>query len=197
MEARFTWDSPALWLIALLLVPAVVLAAVEKADDTVDSSRWTDQYDDYFRKYTKRYFGPNFDWRWFKAQGIAESALKPKAASHVGAQGVMQIMPATFEEIKDENPYFTHVEEPRWNIAAGIFYDRMLYKKWSDKVAVTDDRLAFTFGSYNAGLGNILNAWKRAGRVEDPGEQWAKTSPFAPGETRAYVARIRGLMGED
>lgn len=195
MKARITWDSPALWLIAMMLVPPVVLAATKQVY-TVDSDRWTSEYDDYFRKYTKRYFGPNFDWRWFKAQGIAESALKPKASSHVGAQGVMQIMPATFEEIKAANPHFTHVEEPRWNIAAGIYYDRMLYKKWSDKVAVTDDRLAFTFGSYNAGLGNILNAWKRAGRVEEPGEQWRKTAPHAPSETRGYVERIRELMGE-
>lgn len=196
MQARFTWDSPALWLIVLLLVPPAVLAAVRDVAP-VDSGRWTNEYDEHFRKYTKRYFGPNFDWRWFKAQGIAESALKPSAQSHVGAQGVMQIMPATFEEIKRENPYFSHVEEPQWNIAAGIYYDRMLYKKWSDKVAVAEDRLAFSFGSYNAGLGTILNAWKRAGRVEEPGEQWAKTAQFAPKETRAYVTRIRELMGQE
>ena len=31
--------------------------------------RSASQYDPTFRKYTKRYFGPAFDWRYFKAQG--------------------------------------------------------------------------------------------------------------------------------
>ncbi|MCK5784786.1 MAG: hypothetical protein KAH06_10080, partial [Desulfobacterales bacterium] len=37
------------------------------------------KYDGYFSKYSKRYFGPGFDWRYFKAQAIAESRLKANA----------------------------------------------------------------------------------------------------------------------
>ncbi len=37
------------------------------------------RYDPYFSKYTKRYFGPAFDWTRFKAQAIAESNLNPDA----------------------------------------------------------------------------------------------------------------------
>ena len=44
-------------------------------DQPVDSDKWTDEYDRHFRKYSKRYFGPLFDWHWFKAQAIAESNL--------------------------------------------------------------------------------------------------------------------------
>lgn len=44
-----------------------------------------DRYDDTFSKYSKRYFGPAFDWRIFKAQGMAESNLDPKARSQVVA----------------------------------------------------------------------------------------------------------------
>ena len=94
---------------------------------------WSTKYDTHFRKYAKRYFGPNVDWRWFKAQGIAESALQHKARSAVGAKGVMQIMPATFAEIRKKNPQFVNINEPRWNIAAGIYYDRYLYKKITRK----------------------------------------------------------------
>ena len=37
----------------------------------------------------------------------------------------MQIMPATFEEIASENPGIGGgIYEPRWNIAAGIYYNR-------------------------------------------------------------------------
>ena len=45
-------------------------------DHTVHSDNWTDEYDRHFKKYSKRYFGPLFDWHWFKAQSIAESNLK-------------------------------------------------------------------------------------------------------------------------
>ncbi len=193
MPRRF---HTALWVLVLLL-PSLVFAAVKtsgKKVTNVHSSYWTTEYDHYFRKYTKRYFGPSFNWRWFKAQGIAESGLKPNAESHVGAQGIMQIMPPTFKDIQKRNPVFVSVHEPRWNIAAGIYYDRQLYKNWLKRVESTNDRMAFTFASYNSGLGNALKAWKRGGKVAPPGKQWKKAAPHAPAETRGYVARIKSLM---
>lgn len=189
----------ALW-VFILLLPSLVFAAVKsgstKQVKTVDSGYWPGQYDTFFKKYSKRYFGPSFNWRWFKSQGIAESALNPKARSHVGAQGVMQIMPATFAEIKKSNPYFSSVYEPRWNIAAAIYYNRQNYRKWIKRVKATDDRMAFTFASYNAGLGNALKAWKRGGKDAPDGKQWQKAKKHAPSETRGYVARINRLMGK-
>ena len=62
------------------------------------------KYDDYFRKYSKRFFGIGFDWRFFKAQALAESNLVPDVQSRVGAIGLMQLMPSTFQEIQTENP---------------------------------------------------------------------------------------------
>jgi soluble lytic murein transglycosylase-like protein len=81
-------------------------------------------YDQYFRKYSKHYFGAGFDWRWFKAQAIAESGLDEKAVSRVSAKGLMQIMPATFADMQKRNPDFSDILDRRWNIAAGISYDR-------------------------------------------------------------------------
>ena len=106
-----------------------MMAAKVHARD-MESDKWTDKYDRYFQKYSKRYFGPHFEWRWFKSQGIAESNLNSDASSPVGAEGIMQLMPATYEEIRQENPTFLAIKDPRWNIAAGIFYDRQLYRKW-------------------------------------------------------------------
>jgi membrane-bound lytic murein transglycosylase F len=175
-------------------LPVLAYAGVEKH---VKHEHWTNKYDHLFRKYTKHYFGPHVDWHWFKAQGIAESGLKPDAQSPVGARGLMQIMPATYAEILKKNPFFADISEPRWNIAAGIFYDRQLYRKWKRKRELhTQDRLAFTFGSYNAGYGNVLKAYKRARKKHGEGEvkRWHQVAPFAPRETRAYVQRIRQLM---
>ncbi|MBL8960121.1 MAG: transglycosylase SLT domain-containing protein, partial [Gemmatimonadetes bacterium] len=81
-------------------------------------------YDDTFRKYSKRYFGPGFDWKLFKAQGMTESNLDATARSRVGARGVMQLMPSTARAIRSDNEDLSWVEDPEMNIAAGIAYDR-------------------------------------------------------------------------
>ena len=159
-------------------------------DPPVQSDKWTDKYDRHFRKYSKRYFGPLFNWHWFKAQAIAESNLNADAVSQVGAVGLMQIMPDTFKEITDKNPHFADVDKPRWNIAAGIYYDRLLYRKFP--TTPEQDRLYLALASYNAGYGRILNASRK---LETDSPNWQHVKPYMPSETRAYVDRIRTLMG--
>lgn len=188
------WRLSAL-LLGLMVIPVMALAATLAADKHVKHNQWTDKFDPYFKKYAKHYFGPHVDWHWFKAQGIAESNLNPDAKSHVGARGIMQIMPATYEEILKKNPHLPKTDEPRWNIAAGIFYDRMLYRKWKKKKTIsTKERLSFSFASYNAGLGTVLKAYKRASKKHGEVKKWHQVEKFAPGETRFYVKRINNLM---
>jgi membrane-bound lytic murein transglycosylase MltF len=50
-----------------------------------------------FRKYGARY---DLDWMLMAAQGYQESRLDHSARSHVGAIGVMQVMPATGKELE-------------------------------------------------------------------------------------------------
>lgn len=161
-------------------------------DHPVESDHWTDKYDRHFKKYSKRYFGPLFNWHWFKAQAIAESALNKDAKSQVGARGLMQIMPGTFEDIQKRNPHFSKLDSPKWNIAAGIYYNRSIYRKI--KNSPEQDKLYLTFASYNAGYGRILNASKRIGKKE---KDWNEIKAYLPKETRGYVNRIRKLMGEN
>jgi membrane-bound lytic murein transglycosylase F len=67
------------------------------------------------------------DWRYFKAQAVAESRLRKKARSHDGAIGIMQILPETFKYIRSKNPSIPDDPwNPEWNIAAAIYYDRLL-----------------------------------------------------------------------
>ena len=160
------------------------------------------KYDKYFSKYSKRYFGPAFDWRHFKAQAIAESRLKAKARSNVGAVGIMQIMPRTFKEITRKNPNIKGTrKQPRWNIAAGIYYDRMIWKVWKEKRPF-QDRINFMFGSYNAGRGNILKAQKIAKTQGLNANLWESIEPTLPNvtgkrsqETIGYVRKIHKIKG--
>ena len=173
-----------------------------KAEDfpKVTSRKWTTKYDNYFRKYTKRYFGAGFNWKWFKAQAIAESNLKHNAKSWVNAKGIMQIMPETFLEIKKKNPSFVNINQPRWNIAAGIYYDRKLYTKWKAPRPLKD-QMSFTFGSYNAGFINILKAQKVATKQGLNENLWPNIKSIASKvrgrrhrETVRYVDKIIGMM---
>ena len=158
------------------------------------------KYDLYFSKYSKRYFGPEFGWRLFKAQAIAESRLKADARSKVGAVGIMQIMPKTFQEIKHKNPTIKGSrKQPRWSIAAGIYYNRLLWKAWkADRTR--QDRINFMFGSYNAGKGNIIKAQRIARKKGLNPRKWKSVEQNLPAvtgkwsrETIGYVRKINHI----
>src|SRR6188472_2058004 len=126
METRLT-DLRRVACVVILALAASAPAATAHAQSVV-----TDRYDDTFRKYSKRYFGPLFDWRLFKAQAMAESNLQMTARSWAGARGIMQLMPTTFHEIRSKNPEISgRWDRPEWNIAAGIAYSRRLWDAWT------------------------------------------------------------------
>jgi membrane-bound lytic murein transglycosylase MltF len=155
-----------------------------------------DRYDDTFRKAAKRSFGPVFDWRLFKAQGMAESNLDPGARSRVGARGLMQLMPSTYREIASENADLSMIDNPELNIEAGIAYDRRLWLRWEND-SVADDRRQFMFASYNAGRATLLAAQRRARERRLDPRQWRNIEKIAASvprwrhvETLDYVRKI-------
>ena len=186
--------------LALALAPelgAQADGAIARAQQRREVRKAEHRYDDTFRRYSKRYFGPAFDWRWFKAQGMAESNLDSAATSRVGARGVMQLMPATYRAIQSKRPEFGAIDDPEWNIAAGIMHDRYLWKLWERKVS-QEERFNFMFASYNAGEGTIGRAADTA-RVAAgvPTPAWAHVEQVAPRvprwryrETLGYVRKI-------
>lgn len=177
--------------IATACTVVVMIAGASLLSPTlaVDGGPWSDQYDHHFRKQAKRYFGVGFDWRWFKAQGIVESGLRARAESARGAVGIMQLLPSTFAEVFDGAALTPGIFEPRWNIAAGIAYDRHLYERWRGRVE-DEERFIFTLASYNAGFNGITHALNQAGSAP----QWRQVAPHAPAETRGYVEKIVDLM---
>jgi membrane-bound lytic murein transglycosylase MltF len=80
------------------------------------------------------------------AQGYQESQLNQKAKSHVGAIGVMQLMPATGAEMKVGD---INTIEP--NIHAGTKYmDTLMTKYFPDAQFSEGNRPLFAFASYTA-----------------------------------------------
>ena len=193
--------------LALGLVP-FVLAASQSGDDlgvaqrlgeaaqARAAARLTGRYDPWFRKYTKRYFGPTMDWKLFKSQAVAESELNPRALSPVGARGLMQLMPATFGLVAANRSWMTSVDSPEANIAAGLLHDRDLFELWKGRVDETE-RVRFAFASYNAGEGTIMRAANVAKAEKLDPTLWYSIAQVAPRvrnwrhvETLGYVRRI-------
>lgn len=182
----------------MLLAPAAGRAQDPPAFGAARSQAARDaaRFDDTFRKYSKRYFGVGFDWQRFKAQAMAESDLNPDAKSWVGARGLMQLMPSTFNAIASKRPEFTSIDDPEWNIAAGILHDSYLWKLWATDVA-EPQRPAFMYGSYNAGEGTITRATARARAEQLDHAAWESIERVAPTipkwryrETLDYVRKI-------
>ena len=174
----------------------VVAGALQAPTASAQPHDPADRYDDTFRKAAKRSFGPAFDRRLFKAQGMAESNLDPMARSRVGARGLMQLMPSTYREIASENADLALIDNPELNIEAGIAYDRRLWLRWEND-SIAEDRRQFMFASYNAGRGTLLNAQRRARQRQLDPRQWRNIEKIAASvprwrhlETLDYVRKI-------
>ena len=170
--------------------------ALDDAARARQERKATERYDPIFRKYTKRYFGVGTDWRLFKAQGMAESDLTPTARSRVGARGIMQLMPSTYGLIQSALPHFGAIDNPEWNIAAGILHDRDLWTSFKRDVP-DDERWRFMFAGYNAGEGTIIRARRAALAEQLDDKTWLSIETVAPRvqrwrylETLGYVRTI-------
>jgi membrane-bound lytic murein transglycosylase F len=91
--------------------------------------------------------------------------------------------------------------QPRWNIGAGIYYDRLIWKSWTAKRPFAD-RINFMFGSYNAGKGSILKAQEIARKEGLDQNLWSSIPPTLPkvtgsrsSETISYVKKIDKIKG--
>ena len=98
----------------------------------------------FFKTYSDKY---DMDYLLMAAQGYQESQLNQNAKSKVGAIGVMQVMPATGQELKVGD--ITQLEP---NIHAGVKYMRfMIDQYFADEPMDRLNKGLFAFAAYNAG----------------------------------------------
>jgi soluble lytic murein transglycosylase len=113
---------------------------------------------------------------------FTESRFNPKACSHKGALGLMQIMPSTGEWITRQLnwPNFSKRDlfVPEKNLAIGIWYLAYLKRNFNNEY--------LALASYNAGSRHV-SRWLNEG-IWDGNKVKVEQIPFP--ETKKYVLRI-------
>ncbi len=110
-----------------------------------------------------------------------ESGFDPEAVSHVGAVGLMQIMPDTFEWISSrlgEKRDFSQATMPEVSVRYGChLYGYLLERYESEEVALA---------AYHAGMGSV-DKWLKDERYSSDGKT-LHTIPFPT--TAKYVKKV-------
>lgn len=141
-----------------------------------------------FDKYGAQY---HFDPLMLAAQGFQESQLNQNARSHVGAIGIMQLMPATGKELDVGDIRVTES-----NIHAGAKYLDLLMSRYFPDAHFSDsDRALFAFASYNAGPARIAKLRNEAADRGLSPDKWFNNVEIVAGEkigleTTTYVRNI-------
>lgn len=126
----------------------------------------TKSLDEIFDKAAEKY---NVPVNLLKAIGKAESNFDTNAVSRCGAQGIMQLMPATAESLG-----VTDAFDAEQNIMGGAKYISGLLNKY-------DGNTTLALAAYNAGSGNVA--------------KYGGVPPFK--ETQNYVKKVTNYMNDD
>jgi soluble lytic murein transglycosylase-like protein len=156
-----------LFLSGLILVePGAVPAHAQQAPAERPSPR--DPYGAYIAEAAQRFGVPE---AWIRAVMRAESAGDVRAISSAGAMGLMQVMPATWADLRVRHRLGGNPYDPRDNILAGAAYLREMHDRYGSPGFLA---------AYNAGPGRY--------------EEYLAGRPL-PAETRAYVATLAPIVG--
>ncbi|TKW65090.1 MAG: lytic transglycosylase domain-containing protein [Paracoccus denitrificans] len=109
---------------------------------------------------------------WIRAVMRIESAYNEHGVSSAGAQGLMQIMPETWADLRRRHRLGADPFDPRDNILAGAAYLREMFDRYGNVGAM--------LAAYNAGPARY--------------DEYLATGRALPAETRAYVATLAPML---
>lgn len=157
---------------AVLLLSAVLVVAMplpcQAQPEPVQRQSQADPYAAAIAEAAQRFGIPA---AWIRAVMRVESANDMRAISPKGAMGLMQIMPATWADLRARYRLGSDPYDPRDNILAGAAYLRELHDRYGSPGFLA---------AYNAGPGRY--------------EEHLAGRPL-PAETRAYVATLAPQIG--
>lgn len=134
--------------------------------DAMEKASASQSMDDIFERASEKYDVP---CSLLKAIAKAESNFNPRAESHAGAQGIMQLMPATARSLGVTDPF-----DAEQNIMGGAKYISQMLKRYNGDAALA-------LAAYNAGSGNVA--------------KYNGIPPFQ--ETQNYVRKVMGYAGQE
>ncbi|MCB4767687.1 lytic transglycosylase domain-containing protein [Ancylobacter sp. Lp-2] len=141
---------------------------------------------------------------WIRAVLRAESGADPRAVSPAGAMGLMQIMPATWDELRVHYGLGADPFDPRNNILAGAAYLRQLHDRYGSiramlaaynagparyEASLAGKPLPPETHTYIAALATILDKESAAGAtglVRPMAQSWREAPLFATPPARSY-----------
>ena len=145
------------------LALSLVLSGPTSAANKCRYINLSEDYELLFRHNVEHYWPEriNKHYELLISQCFTESNLNPKARSPVGALGLCQIMPKTYEEESRRIGIKGKATIAVNNIKVSAAYMARLMKAWTSP-RNNECLIEISWASYNAGMGNILNAQKLA-----------------------------------
>ena len=108
-----------------------------------------------------------------------ESHFNPFAKSSVGAAGLMQLMPATYNEVVKKHNLPADLNVETANITAGSFYYSGLKK-------VLGNKDLYVIAAYNGGIGSVTNWFSKL--IYSDTDEFVEQIPYP--ETKNYVKKV-------
>ena len=138
---RIALRRAALFLLSGLILAAPVASTAHAQQTPVERPSRSDPYGPYIAEAAQRFGVPE---AWIRAVMRVESAGDVRAISSAGAMGLMQIMPATWSELRVRHRLGGNPYDPRDNILAGAAYLREMHDRYGSPGFLA---------AYNAGPG--------------------------------------------
>ncbi len=165
--------------IAMLLVAAMLLGSAYAGILTLKTRFYPRSYASFVEKYCRMY---GVDENLAYAVIHTESRFDSDAVSHLGACGLMQLMPETFDWLRSKDAEgadkYDDVFDPETNIRYGVFFLSLIKERFGEERLV--------IAAYHAGMGRV-SSWLNDVAFSSDGKS-LHTIPFS--DTDHYVKKV-------